>query len=471
MNRKNDKLIIVCIAILVCGLLSWFIAPGMYSSGVFQELEMNRAGLYDVFPVIFSAFDYKLLDVMYILLVGGCYGILTQTKGYRKLVGKTVKFIKGKEIIAFIVVTLLMSLYTAMSSHIFSLFFIVPFIVTVFLKAGYTRITAVNAGFGGMFVGYLGQIYGTYGVTILNQNIGVMSSDWIGPKVVLFIIAYLLFAIFNVLYMKKRKKDETKFDLFATEKLVEKGVKKKYRTKTWPVVVMLVVSTLIIMIGCISWVDSFNISFFTDLHTSFQSAFKISDVSIVSSIVGVQMPALGKWETLLPVGFVFLVFTLILGLMSKLELSDFFKHFGSGMKKISKVAFIYGFVHAMLYMNAEFAWSTTLVNTLFGAESFNIVTLLVGAFLAMILCVEPSYVGYTYSSMLSVAFADNIIAAGVVWRLGTAIALIIGPTSFLLLTALSYADISYKRWFKYIWKYTALFTIAALLFLGVIIYM
>ena len=85
MNRKNDKLIIVCIAILVCGLLSWFIAPGMYSSGVFQELEMNRAGLYDVFPVIFSAFDYKLLDVMYILLVGGCYGILTQTKGYRKI--------------------------------------------------------------------------------------------------------------------------------------------------------------------------------------------------------------------------------------------------------------------------------------------------------------------------------------------------------------------------------------------------
>ena len=103
MNRKNDKLIIICIAILICGILSWFIVPGMYSSGVFNELEMNRAGLYDVFPVIYSAFDYKLLDVVYILLVGGCYGVLSQTKGYRKLVDKTVKFIKHKEILVFII--------------------------------------------------------------------------------------------------------------------------------------------------------------------------------------------------------------------------------------------------------------------------------------------------------------------------------------------------------------------------------
>lgn len=471
MNRKNDKLIIICIAILICGILSWFIVPGMYSSGVFNELEMNRAGLYDVFPVIYSAFDYKLLDVVYILLVGGCYGVLSQTKGYRKLVDKTVKFIKHKEILVFIILTLLMSLHTAMSAHIFALFFIVPFIVTVFLRAGYNRITAISAGFGGMFIGYLGQIYGSYGVTILNENIGISCSEWIGPKVVLFIIAYVLFAIFSVLYMKKRKKDETKYDIYATEKLIEKDVKKKHRTKAWPVAVMLIIATLIIMIGSISWVDSFNISFFTDLHTSFQSAFKIADVPVFSSLVGVQMPALGEWETLLPNSFVFIVFTIILAIMSKLEISDLFKHFANGMKKISKVAFIYGFAHSLLYMNAEFAWSTTLINTIFGSESFNIVTLIVGAFLAMVLCVEPSYIGYTYSSILAVAFADNIVAAGVVWRLGTAIALVIGPTSFLLLAALSYADISYKRWFKHIWKFTAAFTVASLLFLGVIIYM
>ena len=183
------------------------------------------------------------------------------------------------------------------------------------------------------------------------------------------------------------------------------------------------------------------------------------------------MPALGEWETLLPVGFMFLVFTIILAVMSRMELSEFTKEFGSGMKRISKVAFIYGFAFALLYMNAEFAWTGTVISKLFGDGSFNIVTLLVGSFIATIFSVDPSYIGYSYSSLLTTAFAENLVAAGVVWRLGTAIAAVIAPTSFILLAGLSYLDISYKKWVKYIWKFVAVFTVAALLFLSVIVYM
>lgn len=471
MNRKNDKVLIIFIILLVCVVLSWFIVPGMYSSGVFTELTHNRAGIYDLFPVIYSAFDYKSLDIMYILIVGGCYGVLSQTNGYRKLVDKTVKLIKGKEIIAFVVVTLLMSLYCSMTSHIFGLFCIVPFIVSVFLKSGYNKLTAISAGFGGMFVGYLGLIFGSYGVSILNEYTGLSCTDWVWQKIVLFILAYVLFTIFSILYMKKHKKNDVSSDPYCTEPLVEKGISKGKRTKLWPVVVMLIVSLVVIIIGTISWVDSFGIQFFTNLHETFQSSFMIADIPILSSIVGLQMPALGEWETMLPVGFIFLVFTIILSLMSKMKIGDFTKEFGNGMKKISKVAFIYGFTFALLYINAEFAWTGTVISKLFGSGSFNIITLIVGAFLASFFSVDPSYVGYSYSSLLATAFADNLVAAGVVWRLGTALAAVIAPTSFILLAALSYLDVSYKRWFKYIWKFVAVFTVAALLFLAVIIYM
>lgn len=471
MNRKNDKILIILIILLICAVLSWFIVPGMYSSGVYTELTHNRAGLYDFFPLIYSGFDYILLDLMYILIVGGCYGVLSQTKGYRKLVDKTVRLIKGKEIVAFAIVTLLMAIYCSVTSHIFGLFFIVPFIITVFLKRGYNKLTAVSAGFGGMFVGYLGLTFGTYGVEMLNEYAGISSNAWIWQKVVLFVLAYVLFTVFSVLYMKKHKRNDTEADPYYTEPLVEKGIAKKDRTKTWPVVVLLIVGLIVSIIGTISWESSFGVEIFNKLYESFQSGFMIADIPILSSIVGIQMPALGEWATLLPVGFVFLLFTIILALMSKMKISAFTKEFGNGMKKISKVAFVYGLTFSLLYMNAEFAWIGTVVSKIFGSGSFNIITLLVGAFIVTFFCVDPSYVGYSYSTLLSTAFADNLVAAGVIWRIGTAIAFVIAPTSFILVAALSYLDISYKRWLKYIWKFVAVFTIVTLLFLAVIIYM
>ena len=59
----------------------------------------------------------------------------------------------------------------------------------------------------------------------------------------------------------------------------------------------------------------------------------------------------------------------------------------------------------------------------------------------------------------------------ILWRIGAALALIIAPTSYVLLAALTYADIPYTKWLKYIWKFVLSFILVALIVMAVVCYM
>lgn len=471
MKRKNDKIKILLIAILVYFVMSWIMEGGMYSSGQYTSVGMQRMGLFDIMLVSYSAFMRVLPEIIYILVVGGMYGVLSQSKGYRKLVDKTVNLIKGKELIAFGVITLLVGAYTSITNQILALFCIVPFIITVFLRSGYDRLTALSAGFGGMFIGYLGLTVGTYGVSYLNDMTGLTVTDWLGNKVIIFVIAYLLFNVFAMLYMNKHKKvDETKYDMFYAEELDETKVKKRKKTKVWPSILVIVLMVLIVGLGYISWSDSFGIKVFDEIYTSFIGGFKVADIPIFGSLVGSYMKAFGDWNDLLFGAFIILIATGVLALINKVNLDTLFTNFGIGMRKVSRLAILYGLAISLAFFAASYPWPNNIVNTLFGSGSFNIFIILFIAVFAQIMLVDPDCFSEMYGSFLAVTFTENIVATGVVWRLGSGLAFIIGPTSFLLLMALTYLDVSYKEWLKYIWKFVLSFSFLVLLVLTLIIY-
>ncbi len=470
MKKKSDKIVMLLIFTIGFALLTWFIDGGMYDSGVFASTGRIRAGIYDIFLVIYSALYYRTKDILYILVVGGCYGVLTQTKTYRKLVEKTASLIKRYDIYVFIGLTLLTSAYVSITTDIFVLFFIAPFIVSVFLRNGRDRLTAISAGFGGMFVGYLGLTFGTYGLSFLNDSTGLGYTEWPWVKLAVLAIALVLFNLFAILHMKNTKKvDETKYDMFAIETLEED--KKKKKTKVWPTALIIGLTVIVVMLGYVNWLDSFNVQVFNEIQTSFEGAFKIGETPMLSAVVGDYMTAFGTWADLLTVAFMFLIATIIIAIMNKTDVNTFVKYFGIGAKKISKVAVIYGLAHVALFLCSAFPWPVTLINNLFTSESFNIIFILLGAILATTFTCDPGYSGYVFSPMLATTFTENIIATSILWRIGSAIALVIAPTSYILVSMLAYADVPYTNWMKYIWKFILSFTIAVLILFAVICYM
>lgn len=471
MKKKQDKVIILLIAMLVYTVLSWIIESGGFTSGQFASIGLTQIGLFDIFLVVYSSFLRVLPDIMYLLIIGGCYGVLSQTNGYRKLVDKTSKLIKGKEAIVLAVITLVIGAYTSISSQLLVLLCVSPFIVTVFLRNGYDRLTALSAGFGGLFVGILGLTFGTYGLSYLNSTLSLNVNDWIVTKAVIFVIAYVLYIVFAILHMNKNKKvDETKYDMFSTEELDETKIKKRNKTKVWPTVLVSVLCILVLAIGYIDWTGSFGVKIFSELYTSFAGGFEIADVPVFSTIVGSYMKAFGEWGDLLYGGFVILIAIFVIVLINKVNFETMLRNFGLGMRKYSRVALIYGLAMSIAYLSVLSAWPTTVINTLFGSGSFNIFTILLLAFIAQIILVDPDCFTQTFSGYLAVAFADNVVATGLLWRLGSAIAFVVGPTSFLLLSVLTYLDIPYKDWLKYIWKFMLSFVLVILIVLALIIY-
>lgn len=472
MNKKNDKFLIVIIMMLVFLVFSWFIDVNIFDdTGTLLELGRSQGGLYNIFNLIYSSLIREIDAIIYLFVIGGAYGVLSNTKGYRKIVDKVVEFIQGRETIAFAVVTLLMGVYTSITYEILSLFIVIPFIVSVFLRAKCDKVTAVSAAIGGLFIGYIGQTFGTYAFVDLHEATSVGYGDFMWQKVVMFLIAYVLYNVFAILHMKKKgKKSQMKADLYLPEELIEKKVPKRKKTKAWPTAIVLALTLIIMLIAHISWSESFGISIFAEIHSGFQKLFMINDVPFFSTLVGNGMASLGNWSDLTYASFIIVVATIIVALINKVSISDFTEDFGNGMKKIGKVALIYTLVTSLLYFYANYAWPASIINSLYGNESFNVFTLFIGSFLNVIFCIDPGYSGAVYGPFLTFAFADNITAAAALWRISGAIALTIVPTSMILLCGLTYADISYKKWFKYIWKFTAAMTAITLLFMLIIFY-
>lgn len=471
MKNKNDKIFILLFMMLICLVMSWIVEAGVFNSGSFSPAGYYRAGLFDLFALVLSAMYYKRYELFYIFLIGGCYGVLSQTKTYRKLVDKTANLIKGKESIALAIVLLLTGAYISISNNILSLLFLSPFIISVFLRNGYDKITALSAGFGGIFIGYLGLTFGLGEAQYLYESTGVEIMDWMGVKVALFLAAYILFTLFAILHMKKNcNVSETEDDMFYPVPLDESKVKKSRKVKIWPIIVVSIIIIVNAVLGYISWFDSFGINFFSELHTSFTSAFEIADVPIFYSLLGSYFTGFGEWESLMNIMFFLFVGVVIIALVSKMKVEEFIKFFGRGMRRISKVAFIFALSYVLLFLATSFPWQNTMINYLFGDGTFNVLLLLLIAIIAQIFIGDPSYSAFTFAPYLAVAFTSSVVASIILWRLGTGLALIAGPTSFILLSALTYLNVSYKDWLKYIWKFVLAFMLVALLIMAIVLY-
>ena len=294
----------------------------------------------------------------------------------------------------------------------------------------------------------------------------------IGLRVFIFIVVYGLYSLFAVLHLKKvGETDDTEYDLFETEELDESKVKASKKTKVWPFLVVLIITAIILIIGHIDWQNSFGVKFFTEQYSKFQNAAKVGDVPVFSTLLGTNYRGFGDWNNLIYGGFIFFVVTAVFAMIEKMKVGDFFLRFEVGIKKVLRVAIAFGLVLTIYVIIRSFPWVSTFINKLFGEGKFNVLTLLVIAFIASSFTVLPAYGTMVFGSYIAGKFAERLADAMLIWHIGQGFAMLLAPTSMVLMIALTYLDISYKDWLKHIWKFTLTFLCAILLIFIIKIYM
>ena len=468
--RKNDKIKILLCILAITMVVTWFLAGGTYDTeGTFKMAAITRGGVFDLLLALMYSIYYKIHNVFFLFVVGGSYGVLSQTKSYRKLIDKTVKLVKGREPIFFLLTTFITALFISLTSEVLILFMFVPFVVSVFLKCGTDRLTALSAAIGGIIIGIIGNTFGTYGVENMNEALGLAYTKGIGFKIAFFIISYVLYNLFALLHMNKQKKalDETEYDPFLTEELDES--KKKRKTKLWPTITMFVLLIIITILGYINWKTSFGIEFFDHLEEGFEN-LSIKGIPILYSIAG-STSAFGDWNDLMGAATILLITTIIISLFNKTSIDDFINNFFEGMKKIVRVVITFALIYAIFVVVSWYGWPVTVINSLIGSGKFNIFTLLLASIVVAFFLIENNYSGYVLGAFVKTNFGNKALPTTSMLNSTFGTFTAIFPTSFILMMGLTALDIPYKSWLGYIWKFVLSMIVVILVIIAIMVYM
>ena len=469
--KKNNTLKVLLITILFTYLLTWIFPISYYNGGLYTDVRYP-AGLFDIFNYPTLTLYYFGQIAVYVLTVGAFYGVLNKTGVFRKICDRIVKLFKGKEIIFFSTIVVLLSVIVAFCGLSYELIFLLPLLASIILLMGYDKMTIAITFIGSIAVGFLGSLFAS---TITGTYMGTLATsytDLIWVRIVMLVIGILILLL-NI-FFRIRKMDTKKVDdkELIAEKIEVKSKKGKVKP-SWPAILIFDLILLLMIIGTLDFSGAFNITIFEDFHENVMS-FAIKDYQIFAKILGstMQTVSLGSWSGIEFITIMLLA-TLILSLIYRIKLSDMFEDYKEGAKKFALPALLMVLAYTVLITVSNNPVILTILKPLLTiTDGFNSVTLSLSMFIGSIFNIDAYYTSSALLPYVTSIITDTSIypLVGFICQAMQGLALLIAPTSIVLLGVISYLKISYVEWFKNIWKiFLELFIIAFILITIVVV--
>ena len=446
--KKHNLFKVIGITILVAFLLTWILPSTYYNYGLIEDAR-QRAGIFDLLSYATVTISYFGNICLYILAIGGFYGVVHKIDAYRTLLDRIVKGFKGKENIFMIIIMVLFAVITSMTGLSLGILFLFPFVISIILLMGYNKITAVMTTVGGVLVGLIGSTYSYANTSQLSQVLSVKPATEIIAKLIILVLG-LAILIFNVLRYAKANRD-TK-NISKDESYIPVAVKGKKKVKVWPLVLVVDLLILIMLLAFIPWADTFKINFFADITKSFLE-IKIGKFAVFGSIFG-KVNAFGAW-TLTEALIAIVITSGILGLIYRVKFNDYLDNFISGAKRALKPAALVALIYVVLVLTTYHPFLLTILKPLLKMTSgLNVFTMSLVAFISSIFNVEMTY---SVSAVMPYAMelitkADVYPVIAVIWQAMYGLAMLVAPTSVILFVTLAFMHVRYTEWLKAIWK-------------------
>ena len=500
--KKHNTIKVVLITMLVFLLLSW-ILPAAYYSGQYVDQGRVQMGLFDLFNYPLTALSYFGYIGLFIILVGGFYGILYKIPAYRTFLDRIVKLFEGKEKIALGIMIVVISVLVSICGLHYGIALFIPFVVAIILLMGYDKITAALVTVGSIVAGLVGTTYAVNNTNILTSSLGLDADYQIGVRFVILLVGIVLVIFNTLMYVNKIKKskievikEEVKEKVEKIEKAVakkasakkapaKKSTAKKTTTKKttksskkgknankaalidedvivvpakvsgshkiWPFVLTFSLLFVLFVLAFMPWA-TFKVDMF-DKATQAVQEFTLFKFPIFAKLLG-TINSFGNWtitDMFLPMGLVILV----LALIYKVKLDDIFDGFIEGAKKALAPFAIVILLYSILVLVTYHPFQLVIYKAILGlSKGFNIATTVIVALLAPIFNSDVAYSAQSVVPYFTsiVTKTDNYPLAAVIFQSMYGVAMLVAPTSLVLMGILSYLKVSYKDWLKTIWK-------------------
>ncbi len=468
--KKHNALKVVIITLLLFALLTWILPCATYQTE-YTELGRYQVGLFDILSYQSTVLGYFGYVALFVLVVGGFYGVLYKTGAYRRMLDSLVKKFKGKEVICLVVIMALFAFLTSFAGLQLALLMLFPFVISLVLMMGYNKSTAVAVTAGSVAVGLMGTTFSYNTTQVLQQYLSVELTDLIWAKIVLLVLGVVLLALFVLKFGKKAstKKVDDKEEFIPEEvksvKAKDKDKDKKHKVKVWPLVLILDLMLIVTILGFIPWNGAFGITLFDDVTTAI-TEFELFGFPIFGKILG-AISAFGYW-TLVELVTLMLLAIIILKFVYKIKWDDVFDGFGKGVKKALVPALIVILIYTCLVLTTYDPYQLVIYKFILGlTKGFNIFTTGLVVVISSIFNGDPLYAFYSVLPYFVSVVTDtnNYQLIAVIFQCLYGIVTLVAPTSIPLMVTLAYTNTSYKDWFKYIWK-----LLVALLVLAFIVF-
>ena len=520
-NRK--LLSVLWISFLIFFTLSWIIPVGTYTGGKLSTDGISPIGFADLINKPVSAFVTFALYGVAFAVIGGLYGVIEKTGALEIVTNRWANKYEGKENKFLILTVILFTVLSSLTGLVIPLFVLVPLFAAALYKLNYDKITVLAATVGSLIVGDMASTYG-FNITGYTKNIlSLDMNDNILAKLVLLLLLICFFSYTLVSSSKKtktgttKKAKEDKADIKKAEvreekkevKKVEhkeekretkpkasknsktvKKTSKKSNTKalavTKPVkkisskstisgkamIIILALMLIIAFVGMYNWYYSFSISLFNDIHEAIVG-LKIHKFAIFEKLLN-GISQFGYWGNVEFIGLVILT-SMVIGKVYKLDFNEYLESFIAGMKKWIPTAIyatLASVILVVLYQSLQ-TGAGTIVDSingwLFGlVDGFNPIVTGISAFISGFFFNDLYYLLADLSSYVTGFDASSISIAGLIIQSIYGVAMMILPTSVILIAGLSYFDVSYKDWVKFIWRFVLIAFLLVLLVCGIL---
>ncbi len=450
--EKHDLVKLVLIALVITIVLTWIVPSGVYQTGTIDG-QLARTGIVDFFLSGMMSVSFFLQQLVFVILVGAFYGVMIRAEGYKKLVEKLSKNLKGREIPFLLITSLLVAGFTSITTNIFVVVLFIPFLIHVLKKMGLDNMTAFVSTFGSMLIGVLGATYGTEGLISFVNYLTYYSTTNVKVELAvrggILLLAFILFNFFNITHARKvlsskNEKKDSENDLFVVEE------PKKKTSKAWPMVLGFLVLLIFAILGYVNWAGNFNITIFSEFH-AWLMEFEVAEHQIFSYILGTNAAAFGEWQ-LYHMVIIMGIVLLITAIIYHINFDNLIEGIYDGVKKMMKPVGIM----LLIYMIFVFMYWSPVVPTIvswIAGENFNPFTSTLAASISSLFHIDFGYTGYAVGNLLATYEGASFNIAYVIYVTINGLVSMFTPTSIVLMLGLSYCDIPYKKWFAYIWKF------------------
>ncbi|MDM8001964.1 MAG: AbgT family transporter [Bacteroidota bacterium] len=496
--------VIVFSIVVLCAILTW-IVPG----GAFQRETVNVNGIdrsvvvpgsfhyteknpqtWQVFSALFDGFVDRADIIVFILIIGGAFWIMNESKAIDVAIGSVLRFTKrignrgiikaiGADNLIFIVIMTVFSFFGAVFGMSEETIAFTVIFVPLAISMGYDSIVGVSLCFVAAALGFAGAFLNPFTIGIAQGLSDLPLFSGLEYRLVMWLIISVTGFVYILLYARKIRKDPKRSAVHDDDEYwrrlhPETGLKIEYKTpvSAWVTWVMLTVVMAIFSfffpVSSLSFGENqlnvpavpvltglFAVTGWLTLRKSVH--FFIINL-LLFTILFLITGVMGYGWYIMEIATLFFAMGLASGISMSYDANRITKLFLEGVKDIQSAALIVGLAGGIIIILENGNIIDTLLyklsETISGAGRMASVSMMYITQTVINLFMPSGSAKAALTMPVMSQFSDLIgvsrQATVVAFQLGDGFTNMITPTSGVLLGVLSVAKIPYEKWFRWV---------------------